>query len=128
MKYNSSTDIEKAEKVAPLVSELNWKQQSDYKYILHVDGNVVAYRLLKSMLTNSIILRVKSDFIHWCDGELKPGIHYVEIKKDLSDLREKLDWCKNHDVECKQIADAGYAFAKRVLTDEVIQSSFLNRL
>lgn len=128
LKYNSPTDIAKAEKVVPTVPSLNWKEQSKYKYIVHVDGNVVAYRLLKSMLTNSVILRVKSDFIHWCDSELKPGTHYVQIKEDLSDLREKLDWCKAHDSECKQIAQAGYDFAKRTLTDENIQSAFLNVL
>jgi hypothetical protein len=128
LKYNSPTDIGKAEKVAPLVPKLDWKQQSKYKYIIHVDGNVVAYRLLKSMLTNSVILRVKSDFIHWCDSELKPGIHYIQIKEDLSDLREKLDWCKSHDAECEKIARAGYDFANRVLTDESIQYAFVKLL
>jgi len=84
--------------------------------------------LLKSMLTNSVILRVKSDFVHWCDSELKPGVHYVEIKEDLSDLREKLDWCKSHDAECKQIANAGYEFAKSKLTDETIRTEFIKVL
>lgn len=128
LKYNSPTDIGKIEKAVPIVPKLDWKEQSSYKYILHVDGNVVAYRLLKSMLTNSVILRVKSDFIHWCDNELKPGIHYVEIKEDLSDLREKLEWCKSHDAECRQIANAGYEFAKNILTDESIQNSLISRL
>lgn len=128
LKYNSPTDIGKIEKTVPTVPKLDWKQQSEYKYILHVDGNVVAYRLLKSMLTNSVILRVKSDFIHWCDTELKPGVHYVEIKEDLSDLREKLDWCKSHEEECKQIANAGYEFAKSKLTDETIRTEFIKVL
>ena len=128
LKYNSPTDIGKAEKVAPLVPALLWKEQSNYKYIVHVDGNVVAYRLLKSMLTNSVILRVKSDFVHWCDSELKPGVHYVEVKEDLSDLREKLDWCKTHDAECRQIAKAGYEFADGILNDEAIQSAFIKVL
>ena len=79
LKYNSAADIDKAEKVAPVVPSLNWKQQSEYKYIIHVDGNVVAYRLLKSMLTNSVILRVKSDFVHWCDRKLQAGKHYIEV-------------------------------------------------
>lgn len=128
LKYNSPTDIGKIEKTVPTVPKLDWKEQSKYKYILHVDGNVVAYRLLKSMLTNSVILRVKSDFIHWCDSELKPGIHYLGIKEDLSDLREKLDWCKSHDEECRQIASAGYQFAKLKLTDESIQEGFIKLL
>lgn len=116
LKFNSNTDIGQAEKVAPVVSKLLWPQQSEYKYLLHVDGNVVAYRLLKSMLTKSLVLRVKSDFVHWADKYLEPGKHYIEIKADLSNLKEKVDWCKAHDSECKEIAAAGYKLAKKLLS------------
>jgi hypothetical protein len=128
LKYNSSSDIEKVEKVAPVVPKLDWKQQSEYKYIIHVDGNVVAYRLLKSMLTKSLLLRVKSDFVHWTDEQLKDGEHYVSVKSDLSDLQEKVNWCKDHDEECKKIATNGYKFAKKVLTDEFIRKEFITIL
>jgi hypothetical protein len=128
LKFNSESDIEKVEKVAPVVPKLTWKEQSEYKYILHVDGNVVAYRLLKSMLTKSLILRVKSDFVHWADEQLKDGEHYVEVKSDLSDLQEKVNWCKEHDEECKKIAANGYKFAKKVLMDEYIKKSFVSIL
>jgi hypothetical protein len=93
-----------------------------------VDGNVVAYRLLKSMLTKSLILRVKSDFIHWADEYLKPNEHYIEVKSDLSDLGEKVKWCKEHDKECKKIAEKGYKFAEKVLTNEYLQKEFVKIL
>lgn len=128
LKYNSASDIAKAEKVAPIVPSLNWKEQSHFKYIIHVDGNVVAYRLLKSMLTNSVILRVKSDFVHWCDRKLDAGKHYIEVKEDLSDLKEKIEWCKTHDKECKKIANNGYKFAKKALTDKYIEDAFVKAL
>jgi hypothetical protein len=128
LKYRSVSDIAKAEKVAHVVPKLNWKEQSQFKYIIHVDGNVVAYRLLKSMLTNSLVLRVKSDFIHWCDDKLEPGKHYIEIKEDLSDLNEKVEWCKTHDAECKKIAKNGYNFAKKALQPEYIKSHFVKSL
>jgi hypothetical protein len=128
LKFNSGSDIGEVEKVGPLVPKLSWNEQSHFKYIIHVDGNVVAYRLLKSMLTGSVILRVKSDFIHWCDKYLKPDTHYIEIKSDLSDLKEKVEWCKTHDSECKQIASNGYKFAKKVLKDENIRKEFVSIL
>lgn len=128
LKFNSNTDIGQAEKVSPVASKLTWNQQSEYKYILHVDGNVVAYRLLKSMLTKSALLRVKSDFIHWADKYLEPNKHYIEIKEDLSDLQEKIDWCKSHDSECKEIASAGYKIAKKLLSPNFIEKSFVNSL
>ena len=126
LKYNSPIDIGQIEKAAPVVPSLDWKQQSEYKYIVHVDGNVVAYRLLKSMLTKSVLLRVKSDFIHWTDSELKAGEHYISVNQDLSDLQEKVEWCKTHDAECKKIGETGYKFAKKVLTDESIRKAFVS--
>ena len=89
--------------------------QDEYKYIIHVDGNVLAYRLLKSMLTGSLILRVASPFVHWLDGSLKAGKHYISVADDLSDLEEKVAWCLEHDSKCKKIAEAGRLFAEKAL-------------
>jgi hypothetical protein len=103
-------------------------EQSKYKYIIHVDGNVAAYRLLKSMLTGSAILRVESEYILWVDHLLKAGVHYIPVKHDLSNLEEVVDWCKKHDTKVKKIAEAGYQFAKQALTKEFIQDSFAKLL
>jgi hypothetical protein len=100
------------------------EDQSKYKYIVHVDGNVAAYRLLKSMLTGSLILRVKSPYTLWVDHVLKPGVHYVEVKEDLSDLQEVFEWCKAHDEEARNIARAGFEFAQHALTRDFINGTF----
>ena len=97
LKLDSKKGLSKTEKVVPLSPSLSWNDQSKYKYIIHIDGNVLAYRLLKSMLTGSVILRVKSDYIHWLDDVMKPNKHYIEVKSDLSDLNEVVEWCKTHD-------------------------------
>lgn len=89
--------------------------QDTFKYIIHVDGNVLAYRLLKSMLTGSLILRVSSPFIHWLDNKLQAGKHYVSVADDLSDLEEKLAWCQQNDSKCKKIAETGRKFAEKAL-------------
>jgi len=99
-------------------------QQSKYKYIIHVDGNVAAYRLLKSMLTGSVILRVKSEYTIWADHLLKEGKHYISVKSDLSDLDDVLEWCKNNDKKCQKIAKEGLSFATKVLTKEYLRDYF----
>jgi hypothetical protein len=43
------------------------KEQSRFKYIVHIDGNVNAYRLLTTMKTGSVILRVVSEYTSWAD-------------------------------------------------------------
>jgi hypothetical protein len=103
-------------------------EQSKYKYIVHVDGNVAAFRLLKSMLTGSLILRVKSEYTIWADHLLQEGKHYVSVSSDLSDLNTVLDWCDKNDSKCKKIAEQGRRFAEKVLTKEFLQKYFVDLL
>ena len=71
----------------PLVPKLDmFKEQALYRIIIHIDGNVLAYRLLPSFLTGSLIFRVQSPYTHWLDSKFKAGKHYIAIKEDLSDL------------------------------------------
>lgn len=39
---------------------------------------------------------------------MKDGVHYVSIKKDLSDLVERITYFQNHLDESQAIADAGF--------------------
>ena len=105
------------------VSFMNMEEQSNHKFIIHVDGNVAAYRLLKTMLTGSLILRVKSDYSLWADTILKEGVHYISVNADLSNLQESIEWCKTHDSKCKKIAEQGRQIAEILLTKKYIQDS-----
>ena len=49
-------------------------EQSQYKYIIHVDGNVNAYRLLTTMMTGSLIIRVDGPYLSWVDQIIKPNV------------------------------------------------------
>jgi hypothetical protein len=46
-----------------------------------------------------------------CTIELR--YHYVEVARDFSDLPEKIEWCRAHDEECRQIAENGKEFMKQ---------------
>ena len=95
-------------------------EQSKYKYIIHVDGNVNAYRLLTTMMTGSLIIRVDSPYVSWVDHLIKPGRDYVLVRPDLSDLVEKIKWCESHPKSARKMAKSGYEFAKRALTREYV--------
>ena len=97
------------------VNRLSYLEQSHYKYIIHIDGNVNAYRLLSIMATGSLILRVKSNYTSWFDHLISANQHFIDINSDLSNLLEKIEWCKQHDVECSQIASKSLAFSREVL-------------
>lgn len=49
---------------------------------------------------------------------LKPWVHYVPVKTDLSDLREMYEWAESHPNLAKEIADNGTHFARMMGTPE----------
>jgi hypothetical protein len=104
-------------------SFMSMKQQSNYKYIIHVDGNVNAYRLLTTMLTGSLILKVESEYESWVEYLIKPHQHYIRVLPDLSDLVSQIEWCERNPHIAKKIAQEGYEFAKKALTLEYIQGT-----
>lgn len=127
LKYDPKKGFSLTQKV-PTVSFMTLEEQSRHKYIIHIDGNVAAYRLLKMMLTKSAILKVEGDYILWADHVLIPMTHYVPIKSDLSDLHEKLEWCKQNDDKVRQIAENGYELAKQLLTRDCIERTMAHIL
>jgi hypothetical protein len=107
----------------PVVKKLDmFKEQALYKIIIHIDGNVFAYRWLPSFLTGSLIFRVKSPYTHWLDSKFKAGKHYVEIKEDLSDLVEKIIEYKDSP-KGEKIALAGKKLAKKYLQEKTLQTN-----
>ncbi len=53
-----------------------------------------------------------------------PWVHYVPIKADLSDLREKYEWAESHPNEAKQIAEKATEFARSLGTLEGMDAMF----
>lgn len=74
-------------------SYLSIKKQLQFKYILCIEGNDVATNLKWVMSSNSLCFMVRPTYETWfMEGLLQPGVHYVELKKDYSDLAEKIDF------------------------------------
>jgi hypothetical protein len=82
------------------------EEQYKYKYIISVDGHARPFRVPFELGTNSLVLLVDSlnNYTCWWSHLIEPYIHYIPIKADLSDLAEKITWCKTHDEECEKIS------------------------
>jgi len=99
-----------------LSAPLTFEEQAAYKYIIHVEGHVQAYRLSIELAMRSVILLVQSRYRLWYEPLLQPWVHYVPVAADFSDLSERIDWCLEHDEECRQIAEQARAFYDTYLT------------
>ena len=89
-----------------------------YKYVINVDGNVAAYRLGFLFSLNAVVFIVDGKYKLWFQDKLVENKHYIRIKSDLSDLKEKIYWCKKHDAECKQIALNALKFHNETFTND----------
>lgn len=49
----------------------------------------------------------------WYFDLLKPYHDHVPVKADLSDLEEKIRWCREHDDECRKIGENAKLFYEK---------------
>ncbi len=114
--------------MAPLVEkeglkQLNgWVSKKDhlkYKYQPTLDGNMCTYPGYQwRLLSNSLTLKQESDQIQWFYRGLKPYVHYLPVRNDMSDLPEKIKWAESHESEVLGMIQNGQNFARNHLTYE----------
>ena len=61
------------------------------------------------------------DYIH---DKLQPYVHYIPIREDLSDLKEKYLWAEANPVEAKRISKQATEFVRRLGTLKGMQEMF----
>lgn len=121
-KYLQITDINNLP--FKLVNKMSIYEQSEYKYIIHIDGHVSAYRLSYELSLNSVILLVKSKWNTWFSNLLVPFVHYIPVKEDLSDLIEQIKWCRNNNTICENIVYNAKCFYNKYLAKDSIFDYF----
>ncbi len=88
-----------------------------YKYLLSLEGNDVATGLKWMLLSNSVVLMAPPRFESWAmEGRLIPYYHFIPLKPDHSDLREKLEWVRNNEILCQRIAKQATDYMKSLYT------------
>lgn len=100
----------------PVAQKLTLQEQSSqFKYILTLEGHVAAFRLSYELSSGSVVLLADSQWNMWINKFLIPWEHFVPVKRDLSDLLEKVDWCRANDERCQQIAQNAKDFYDKYL-------------
>lgn len=94
------------------------------QFAIDVDGNANAFsNLFIRLLYGCCVIKVASPlgFRQWYYDRLEPWRHYVPVAVDLSDLVERIEWCRGHADECRAIASAGQALALAMTPAEEIR-------
>lgn len=98
--------------IDPRKEFLSHKKQMRYKYLIDIDGHTCTYPGLQwKMLSNSTVIKQETKNKMWFFYNMKPWIHYVPVKEDMSDLLQKILWCKENDKQAQKIAEQGRELA-----------------
>jgi hypothetical protein len=92
------------------IPEKTWFQ---HKFALAIDGFTYPSALFPRLLLGCCVLKIDSpaSYKQWFHEGLVPWKHYIPVQFDLSDLHERIAWCRSQDSECRAIAAAGQAYA-----------------
>jgi hypothetical protein len=111
-----------------LVEPLDYFQQSEYKYIIHVQGHTCAYRLSVELSLGCVLLIVQGKYRLWYSDLLQEYIHYVPVKEDLSNLIAQIDWCRKNKKKCLEMIKNCKKFYNEYLTENGILKYVFNLL
>lgn len=95
-------------------------QVRDYRFLIDVGGHGYSGRLKYLLFSRRPLLLVDRFHVEYFHLELKPFIHYIPVKNDLSDLLEKEKWARDNEMESLNIANNCFDFAKENLKKEKI--------
>jgi hypothetical protein len=105
------TRLAEAGVLADFVPLSEWTRR---RFAIDIDGNSNAWsNPFQRLLLGCCLIKVQSErgFRQWYYGDMVPWQHFVPVRADMADLREKIDWCRAHPDECEAIAAAGQALA-----------------
>ncbi len=77
----------------------------EHKYVISADGNAAPWGFINDMLSNSLILKVESEFITWYSDVFRPFEDYLPVSRDLSNLEEMRRYAIENDKTCKDMAE-----------------------
>ncbi|XKL61009.1 hypothetical protein PGB90_008066 [Kerria lacca] len=92
----------------------------DFKYQMNVDGTVAAYRLPYLLISDSLLFKQDSPYYEHFYSNLKKWEHFIPVKRDLSDLIEKIEWAIANDEKAHSIALQGQNYARNNLLPQDI--------
>jgi hypothetical protein len=97
-----------------------------YSILIDIEGNGYSGRLKHLLWSHRPLLLVDRPHKEFFFEYLKEWEHYIPVKRDLSDLIEKTQWCIDNYDEGLKISENAYQFSKVHLTRNACYSKWNN--
>jgi hypothetical protein len=95
-------------------------EQFNYKYILNLDGFGSAFRIIKELFYDGIIIIPDSEYTDVIRDMLVPWKHYIPCNNDLSNLVNTVKWCNNNENLLKIIINNVRELRKIITIDNML--------
>jgi hypothetical protein len=93
-----------------------------FKYLISIDGVTSRWGCVPTILASGSVLLLQHQWKQFFYPGLEAWVHYVPLKRDISDLVEQYKWLIDHPVQAKTIAENGQLFAKEILNPEALET------
>lgn len=99
-----------ADTLGPPSTEISLEDHCEFKYLFNFRGVAASFRFKHLFLCKSLVFHVGDEWLEFFYPELKPWVHYIPVKQDLSDAEELVEFALANDILMKRIAMKGYNF------------------
>lgn len=97
-----------------------------YSILIDVEGRGYSGRVKHLLWSHRPLLLADRPHKEYFYEYLKEWVHYIPVKRDLSDLIEKTKWCLNNYNKALDIANNAYEFSKLYLTRDACYNKWNN--
>lgn len=108
-------EIEKSTGIAT-VDALDFDVQSQYKYIIDVDGGLGSSRKPGILSSGSVLFAADSPWYTNYEPLMQPYRHFIPVDRWLRALPESIRWAQENDDQARMIMEEGRKFEAKFLT------------
>jgi Glycosyl transferase family 90 len=129
VKFIKETNLEEYPYKKMYSDKVNVQEFLKHKYILIIDGTVIASSLQWTFASGSVPILITHPGNNWWFKKfLIPMVHYVPIAYDLSDLESQIQWLVENDDKAHEIAENAMKFSKEYLSAEFQQTYLAEKI
>lgn len=94
------------------------------KFVFSVEGySYSSPSIYQTLASNSCPIFIDTDDAWWYKHNFVENVHFILIKRDLSDFDEKIKWCLDNLDKCKEIASNAKSIIRRINPETAISST-----
>lgn len=96
-----------------------------YKYLVSIDGNAAAWKRVPWIMLSNSVLFLQHKFVQYFYPAMKPWVHYVPLKDDISDIFDKFCWAKENEKKVQEISSNATFLVEQCLMPQHLEEDLV---